>query len=323
MKYSNENDFPRGTVILVALLGLILCVFELSSKNGECLTQACSVQQSFTLFGFSLWWFGMGLFSILFILAILNQNRIAGIISGLALFGDCFLLLIMLFSAPCIACMTMACLIALIYGLFTRRRKLGIYFDSEKHINLKKVLLRTWGILFIMLIGQVLHNLASPWAIYGPDRLEKMTALAYFSPNCPACRQLIMSTPDAEIPTIRWCPVPEDSESVAYIAYMKQKLDEGMSFKEAFIATKDAQNLEIPKFAIPMQIRLLINHAHVLAGGRNALPHIVNYGIPRAFTHKRVTRHSKPSTQDDDEFSFLNAPVNECVGGKRDCKDEQ
>lgn len=105
------------------------------------MTTGCTLYQNFSFGGFSLWWVGTGAFLLLGLLALGGYGGIGRTLAGIALFTDCFLLLVMILTLPCFACMLEAALLAGCYGAFRavpgsgRRGKTSFRLPSACHMG--------------------------------------------------------------------------------------------------------------------------------------------------------------------------------------------
>ena len=114
--------------LALALLGMAFCLWSAFGNDiNFCVTAGCSLYQDFSLGGVSLWWLGTTAFAGLFLLALVGASAWGVVFSALALAGDALLLLLMVFTAPCISCLTVAVFFALSYWAFRRA-----YADEER-----------------------------------------------------------------------------------------------------------------------------------------------------------------------------------------------
>ncbi len=284
----STRPFPLAAAAL-CLAGLLFCLWVFFTGGRQlCLTDGCSLFQDFSLAGISLWQAGSVLFVVLLILALLRLSRAAFLLAALALAADVLLLIIMVFTAPCVNCLIVGALIALSFLAFRR--------DSVPFRAPRSALATLWLVLFIVNFGGVLRDLAEPWSPM--PEAGQTSVQVYFSPSCPACRTLL-SQADT-LTDARWYPVPEDTRDIWLIASMSEYLRQGAHLREA--VEKAQQSVPpLPDFnedvslrlgllrpdMLLLQVRLWRNHAHVLAAGSDRLPFVEFMGLPSFLTAPR------------------------------------
>ena len=278
----NSRPFPLAAAAL-CLAGLLFCLWVfLTGGEALCLTDGCTLFQDFRLAGISLWQAGAGLFAALLALSLLRATRWALLLVSLALAADVLLLLVMVFTAPCVNCLIVGSLIALSFLTF---RNAVPPVRKER-----SALLLVWLVLLVIDFGAVLRDLADPWSPL-PNRQQSASVQVYFSPSCRACQTLVSRA--GELQDARWYPVPEDSRDIWLIAAMTERLEQGMTLEDA---VEEAQKA-VPSSAeysedlslrlgllrpdmLLLQFRLWRNHAHVLAAGSDRLPFVEFMGLP-------------------------------------------
>lgn len=281
---STRPHHPLFTSFFIALLGVFFSLWNaLDSASVPCMTAGCTLYQSFSLGGFSLWWVGVATFLLLGLLALLGYGSAGRIVAGLALLADCFLLLIMILTLPCLACMLEAVLLAGCYYTFRR--------VSERPVGRRQasfsLLLGVWGILFVLVFGFAVRGEVQPWAIQEPETVEGTPVRVFFSPSCSACRQLVTGISEADSRKIIWCPVAEDEKDIAVILNLQQRLNiSGAALSAQFLSALEAEPLSMLDMLRPstllLQFRLWCNQAHVLASGEGRLPLVEFMGVPSA-----------------------------------------
>lgn len=271
---------------ILALAGFLFSLWHVfSPTNLFCITSGCTLFTSFTIKGFSLWWFGATLFGLLAFCALVGSSALGQALSGFALCIDCVLLLIMLLTAPCASCLLAACLLALCYASFRSQTDRSLSAKGEKY----SLPLLLWTILFIANMGLVANTSLAPQPILAATHPEERIGNVYFSPSCPACRQLVQQMDQESIKKITWFAVAEQEEDIAAIAFMQQQIQMGRSLPQAFNAAYDAPPMDTLTLFSPsmlfLQLHLYINKAHVLRSG-GVLPLVEVQGLPSFMTGK-------------------------------------
>ncbi len=273
---------------LLALAGLLFAIWNLTAGAPEsgCVTTGCSLFQDFRLAGVSLWWLGVAGFGLLLVLAAVGAAGLGTLCAGLGLLLDCGLLLVMLWTAPCLYCLLIGLLLALTYLAFRRaRREAGA--GGGRPPRRRSVLAGVWAFVFLLVIAVLIHSAVGPWALTTPSgpTPASATTLVYFSPSCRACRDLVATGAGANA---AWYPVAENGRDVWIIADMARRTAEGADVAAALDAALTAapenvppQNMLTPAM-LWMQFRVWRNHAHVANSGASTLPFVEFRGSPAA-----------------------------------------
>ena len=264
-----------------ALCGLAFCAWNVWGADSiPCISAGCTVFRDFTIAGFSLWWPGMVGFAALALCALFGRLTIGKFCAAFGLTLDCLLLILMLSASSCLPCLLAALLLALTYLCFllaahTRQRTFtGLKFST---------LLTVWACLFVANLGGLARENVEPWAMQAPANARDLVARAYFSPSCPACRQLVRELPLDQAAKLAWYPVAEKGSDLRIIAAMLQRLLQGDAMAEALSAALETpltgQWLLFQSDMLLLQFRLWRNQAHVVEHG-NTLPLLEFSGIP-------------------------------------------
>ena len=116
---TNRSHSPLYLPLLIAVCGILFSVWNaLDAASVPCVSAGCTLYQNFSINGYSLWWGGVGIFSLLGLLALTGRAVLGRWLAGLAVLLDCVLLGIMILTLPCVACMVTALLLALSYITF-------------------------------------------------------------------------------------------------------------------------------------------------------------------------------------------------------------
>ena len=114
---TNRSKSPLYVPLLLAICGILFSVWNAQDAGSvPCISSGCTLYQTFSVNGFSLWWGGVVIFTLLGLLALTGHGVLGRLLSGLAVLLDCVLLGIMILTLPCLACMAVALLLALSYG---------------------------------------------------------------------------------------------------------------------------------------------------------------------------------------------------------------
>ncbi|MEG1609579.1 MAG: hypothetical protein RR317_00150 [Bilophila sp.] len=298
---TNRSRSPLFVPFFLALLGGLFSGWNAwDSASVPCLTAGCTLYQGFALGGVSLWWGGVIVFMLFAGIALVGQAGAGRLLSGFALTLDCALLLVMVLTLPCLACLLVAVMLALSYVAFgvAIEARNPVRGGAVRHMHLSPLLL-IWGLLFFLSLGGVLRNEVTPWAIQAPVEAETAPVRVFFSPSCTACRQLVTSMSESDARKVTWCPVSEDEKDLAIILDLNKRL----TVSATPIGTAFTQSLEAPALTLfdmfrpevlSTQFRLWCNQARVITSGEGRLPFIEFTGIPSALLKSTAT--SRPVT---------------------------
>ncbi|MBQ9405846.1 MAG: hypothetical protein IJU37_03790 [Desulfovibrio sp.] len=279
-------------LVLLSLLAAFFCFWTASgNESGLCVTAGCSLFQDTSIFGISLWWFGVCAFGVLAFLALLGATGWGTLLAGVFLLADTALLLLMAITSPCTNCLLAALCFALLYVGFRRahvQRSQSMHPEAPR----RSLLLLIWGLFFVLNLGEALRTAPGLWAI--SDNAQEATVHMFFSPSCPSCREgiaLLSGHVD-----VAFYPVAERDQDLAMIAEMQQLLAQGESMATAVNKAQSAQELGglaafAPK-ALFLRLRLLRNKAHVFLAGSSAIPFFEFHGLPAMLT--RTSRNTRP-----------------------------
>ena len=193
---TNRSHSPLYLPLLIAVCGILFSVWNaLDAASVPCVSAGCTLYQNFSINGYSLWWGGVGIFSLLGLLALTGRAVLGRWLAGLAVLLDCVLLGIMILTLPCVACMVAALLLALSYITFRAATLADTHRSALHHAS---PLLVLWGALFLLTLGGLARSEVGPWAIQAPEMEDETTARVFFSPSCSACRQLVMGMSEAD-----------------------------------------------------------------------------------------------------------------------------
>ena len=277
MKRSHQT-FPG--ILSLAVLAAGFCIWSaFGNEVNLCVTSGCALFQDTSIAGISLWWAGGITFAALGAAALMGAAQLGVVLAGFALLGDIGLLLLMSVTAPCVSCLIVACLFAMIYCGFRQvahRTRSGM--PNEKPGL--SVLLLIWGLLVIVNVGTALRTQADVWAI--TDNSTDATVRMFFSPSCPSCQEgiaLLSGRVD-----VAFYPLAESESDLYKTARMLRLMDNGASIAEALAKAQDAPAPSVLAATAPdmllLRLRMLRNKAHVFMAGSQTVPFFEYHGLP-------------------------------------------
>ena len=277
MKRSHQI-FPG--ILSLAVLAAGFCIWSaFGNEVNLCVTSGCALFQDTSIAGISLWWAGGITFAALGAAALMGAAQLGVVLAGFALLGDIGLLLLMSVTAPCVSCLIVACLFAMIYCGFRQvahRTRSGM--PNEKPGL--SVLLLIWGLLVIVNVGTALRTQADVWAI--TDNSTDATVRMFFSPSCPSCQEgiaLLSGRVD-----VAFYPLAESESDLYKTARMLRLMDNGASIAEALAKAQDAPAPSVLAATAPdmllLRLRMLRNKAHVFMAGSQTVPFFEYHGLP-------------------------------------------
>lgn len=267
------NKQSRGRLggVFFALLGVAFCLLAArGTMESICFTEGCALTKDTSLFGLSLWWWGVGAFSLLVITGVIGFVQTAFSLSLLFLACDVFFLAWLGLGAPCLNC-TVAGLLFFFSFLF---------FSKGQNKLFTKIMLGLWLFAFAPNLFAIGQELAAPWPMVGnKDGRVKV----FFSPTCPFCLKAVNRVMRNAYGEMVLYPVAKSSEDLRRIKLILGGLQEG---KAPFDAIQDmvAGNATMPDFGIvdlaTLQFRLWRNKVFLTKSGAKGVPMILVNGLP-------------------------------------------
>ncbi len=288
--------------LFVALAGALFCFWTtLGNELTLCVTTGCALYQDVTLGGVSLWYYGMGVFMLLSVLAVSGSGAVGLLLSGLCLLGDIGLLLLMAVTAPCFSCLTVAVFFALTYAAFRYDLRPREDRAAERPTGISW-LLCLWALVWLVNVSSVMRAQIGPWALQGD--MEKAGIHIYFSPSCSSCQKALkMLSGNIEA---AFYPVAEKDEDVAAVARMAVLRRQGKTLYQAVQQTQQ-EDLSLPfwKQWLPsmvlLRFRMLRNKAHVFIAGGKAVPFFEYRGLPAHVAQKADAEELKRLRREAEE----------------------
>ena len=307
MKRSHQL-FPG--ILSMAALAAGFCIWSaLGNEVNLCVTSGCALFQDTSIAGISLWWAGGVMFAALGAAALMGAAQLGMVLAGLALLGDIGLLLLMSVTAPCVSCLIVACLFAMIYAGFRQaahRSHSGLPNDKPG----RSLLLVVWSVLFVVNVGTALRTQADVWAI--TDNGKEATVRMFFSPSCPSCQEgiaLLSGRVD-----VAFYPLAESEADIYKAARMLRLMDNGASIAEARTKAQDVTAPSVMAATAPdmllLRLRMLRNKAHVFMAGSQTVPFFEYHGLP--------TMLKKSAKQQAGHATAPTAPVSPSATGSAD-----
>ena len=82
---TNRSHSPLYLPLLIAVCGILFSVWNaLDAASVPCVSAGCTLYQNFSINGYSLWWGGVGIFSLLGLLALTGRAVLGRWLAGLA-----------------------------------------------------------------------------------------------------------------------------------------------------------------------------------------------------------------------------------------------
>jgi hypothetical protein len=274
-----------------------------------CFTAGCTIYQDSTLAGVSLWWIGTGGFGLLALLAIVGRPVLALAVSGIALFLDCLLLLLLAVTSPCVAC--------LLAGLFFAL----VYTACRNAAYIKRPISRSWLLLCwsFLLVANLLNVARSEMGTWAIQESAAPNMKFYFSPVCSACQEGIRAFSGRK--DVSFYAVAKTEQEILLIAAMKRAVQQGASMAEALKNAPEEPlpspvSLYMPDMLL-MRLALLRNASHAMSAGGGVLPLIEYLGLPPENIAKtpRTERRSAPPPRVPDAGLPVNESPAQCGSG--------
>ena len=295
MKRSHQL-FPG--ILSLAALAAGFCIWSaFGNEVNLCVTSGCALFQDTSVAGISLWWAGGVTFAALGAAALMGAAQLGLVLAGLALLGDMGLLLLMSVTAPCVSCLMVACLFAMIYAGF-RQAAHRTRSSAPNDKPGRSLLLVLWSLLFIVNVGTALRTQADVWAI--TDNSTDATVRMFFSPSCPSCQEgiaLLSGRVD-----VAFYPLAENEIDLYKTARMLRLMDNGASLAEALAKAQDVPAPSVMAATAPdmllLRLRMLRNKAHVFMAGSQTVPFFEYHGLPSMLkkTAKQQPEHAVAPT---------------------------
>lgn len=266
--------------ICLASIGAAYCTFQvlptLAPLTGgaplaveiPCPGAGCSLFQDFAVYGISLWWAGVAYFLSMMLFCLKRAHGFALFMATAALLADAVLIIIMLLTAACVACLGGAAIVGLLFlALRSHMTARVLPAPGPSFVFL------VWCGLFIAAVASAATEFVEPWDIADSGDQNRRI---YFSPSCPACRDAITVFAG----NAAFIPVAEKDSDYAAIRVMHEEIQKGSTIAEALRASDTAKGEPFSLETVIFRLKLLRNKAEVLKLGFDKLPLIMINGIP-------------------------------------------
>lgn len=265
--------------LCLSLLGMAFSLWNIKDSAAETCSLGCSTFADFSLAGFSLWWFGFLYFVLFFLLCLGRRFYFLSVLTALGLFLDTCLLVIMIFTVPCVQCLMIGSLIA-ISSLFILKHY-GYFIQK-----VLSFLLFTWLLCFSAVLASLLVSSFSPWAIssYNNAEQEQSSIKIFFSPSCQHCERLVNVYHNS--PDIAWYPIQQNEDDVYRYQIMLEALESGASFSLAYKEAKKVVEPEGYDYILNLsylktQFQLWRNASYLARTGKTTIPMVEIHGVPQ------------------------------------------
>ena len=259
----------------VALAGFAFCgVMALGLGKSLCFTEGCSLHQSVSLFGYSLWWWGAAAFAGLAGLTLIGRTRWAFVLSLLFLALDVLFLLWMALTATCVSCLGAAVFLALM--------PLALGATTPRGAKAAWAVLLLWGLSFTPNLFATARELQEPWALWGE---ESAKAELYFSPSCRACQMALFDVLRMGMaPRTRFYPLAKSEEDEMRIWRMVDDLAHNATLDETFEPLLNPIYEPVDSDAPgwwELKARLFLNRLAFTRAGGGSVPMMIIHGRPQ------------------------------------------
>ena len=276
-----------------------------------CFNAGCTIYQDVTVAGVSVWWIGTGGFALLALLAVAGRPGPALCAAAAALLLDCFLLLLLALTSPCVPCLIAGLFFALTYAAF---RNAGA---GAKRPPSRSRLLLFWSFLLVANLLNLARNEMGTWAM---REAADPNIKFYFSPSCSACQEGIRALSGRT--DVSYYAVAKSEQDVLLIAAMKQAVQQGASMADALRRAPEApapagSSLYAPDMLL-LRFALLRNNSYALNAGGGALPIVEHIGLPQANVFRTPRAEHKAPSQppaSDPGLPVERGATAQCGGG--------
>ncbi|MBQ4133485.1 MAG: hypothetical protein IJD04_07130 [Desulfovibrionaceae bacterium] len=258
--------------IIVSVLGVAYCLFVyLGIGESVCVTAGCSLYKSFGIYGISLWIFGIVAFVLLTLLMAAGAYSLSRLFAGICLAGDCALLLLMAATSPCLSCLGVAVLFAVVYLM------LRLADTNEQRGN--SSLIFVWSLLFVSNLVLSVRELLPPEPVCGS---RQAPVHIYFSPSCENCLDAMEQFQFGE-GQVAYFAISRNDDDLRMLIALNERLAQGEKMPAALKAVKASSSL--PEYSLSrdnllLQWRLLRNKAVVIERSGGTVPYITINGVP-------------------------------------------
>ncbi|THB64944.1 MAG: hypothetical protein D6E12_13780 [Desulfovibrio sp.] len=250
--------------LIAALVGLGYCAFGASGgAEALCVTEGCALFKGASIFGLSVWWWGVGAFATVGLLYLAGLKDQARTLAILLLLADAGFLLVLAFSATCISCLGAALCFFLLF--------LVVAAPWRKGSGAARVVLVIWLACLTPNVALAAQEAASPWPIHGNPNAPVQVI---FSPTCSHCQAVVKSLLLDSPENVAFFPVAKNDEEREMIRGLLGELQDEtplVAFERMFTGT--AEPMELGWWEdTGLSFRLFRNRVALLRIGSNTVP---------------------------------------------------
>jgi hypothetical protein len=269
------NRVGNFGIPLLAATGAGFCLANALGWHLPCGTAGCEVYAGFTLFGYSLYVWGVIGFAALalsaLVLSATGRERPYGFLLAGALLADTCCLFYQSLFGPCGNCLLVA---AMVGGTAVLSMAIHSRFRNRLIFGLTCL----WTLFFVNVgISFTKETIFKPWAVVSPP---DSTIQVYFSPTCPACReaveQVLLSPVGKEA---AFYPIAKNSEDRVRIQCV---LNEGLKGEQALRRLFEKNESVGREAGFDLRLKLLRNKVALVSRGFNRVPLIITPFVPTA-----------------------------------------
>ncbi len=262
--------------ISIAVIGVVFCILNALGVETFCTTSGCEITEEFSLFGLSLYWFGAVTFVIFMAVRLFMGAKPALVFAATFLFIDVFFLILMSFMAPCLSCLIVA-------GLFFIMTLLA-YYDVNHALSsfLSKAVpacIVAWAIFFSPNALNVLAEQLGPSPIHG---VAKSPIKIFFSPTCPACKDMVIEVIEANPGQVALYPVGKGRIDMKKICALKCRYEDSGDINMALDACWSGDCREDLSVLEQLRLSLMVwrNKTHLVKMGKDSVPVMIAQVVP-------------------------------------------
>ncbi|WP_027388977.1 vitamin K epoxide reductase family protein [Chrysiogenes arsenatis] len=310
----------RLLVINFSILGFAFCVLNAFGADIACITDGCQIYSNYTIFGFSVYFYGAAGFALIAITGLLfprgrTAHALFVLLVALMVAGDALFLIYQYFYWFCMSCMVVAALIGLI-GLAAL--SVSAHLRSKWFYSIFSI----WAFFFfVATFGLIKEIFLTPIPSYGS---KEALVQIYVSPSCPACKTLalnVLQRPEL-LQQSAFYLVPKSDDDSLLIAGFYQDVATGATEKMA-LETLFSNPLRVSETAITSEQRFIeqVNTMAMARIGAKSIPVVIAPGL--IFEPSTPSVNSISPTPSFLQGILQQAPPTNAVGFSAGCSFQQ
>lgn len=271
--------------VLAATVGIFFCTLNALGIETFCVTSGCAITADFSIFGISLYFFGAAAFGGFIAVRLLGTRKWTLMYALAFLVADIIFLAAMSFMAPCLSCLIVAALIFLLAVLSLLDVRKDSLPTTTKAIHYSLV---AWMIFASPNTLNVASELLGPSPIHGT---AKAPIKIFFSPTCPACKDMVVEVMESSPDNVALYPVGKDQVDMEKICALSCKYEESENIQLALDAcwSGDCQKEMSILEQTALSIKLWRNKIHLAKMGKDSVPVMITQMIPETRQEKTKT----------------------------------